>query len=304
VLPSRGAVVGTTEVRRALPRRARRTVGAWCFADVFGPSAPDAGGRSGLEIGPHPHIGLQTVTWLVEGAVLHHDSLGSEQVVRPGQLNLMTAGQGIAHAEEPPPGGTGTVHGAQLWIAQPEATRHGPAAFAHHAELPHLALGGVEATVLVGELAGTGAAGRSPAVVATPLLGAELALGRAGARGEVPLAAGYEHALVVLSGRIEVDGRPVDDGELAYLGTGRHAIDVQAATGPARALLLGGEPFAEPLRMWWNFVARTDDELDRATADWQDGSPRFGPVRSALARVPAPERPGGARPGRPRPDLG
>jgi redox-sensitive bicupin YhaK (pirin superfamily) len=130
--------VGGLDVVRVLPTKGRRTVGAWCFVDLLGPV--DAERPDPMEVGPHPHIGLSTVTWLLEGEALHSDSLGSEQVIRPGELNWMTAGHGIAHAElaaRPP------FRGAQMWVAQPEATRHGPSSFAHHAELPHLELDNV-----------------------------------------------------------------------------------------------------------------------------------------------------------------
>src|SRR4051794_7464822 len=163
ISPSREARVGTTTVRRALPQRPRRTVGAWCFADHFGPSGP----RSGPAIGPHPHIGLQTVTWLLEGELVHVDSLGSEQAIRPGQLNLMTAGHGVAHAEDVPSGGDSGMHGVQLWVAQPEETRHGEAAFEHHTELPRADLGSGLATVMLGEYAGAA----SPARTDTPIVG-------------------------------------------------------------------------------------------------------------------------------------
>src|SRR5829696_8161085 len=137
VLESRTADVAGTPVRRALPRRARRTIGAWCFLDHFRPTGPaDPPGT----IGPHPHIGLQTVTWLIEGESLHTDSLGSEQPIRPGQLNLMTAGNGVAHAEETPVARVGSLHGVQLWVAQPSSTRDGAAAFEHHADLPRVEL--------------------------------------------------------------------------------------------------------------------------------------------------------------------
>src|SRR4051794_32278287 len=127
VTDGREAVVGRIPVRRVLPRRNRRTVGAWCFADQMGPE--EVTETAGLDIGPHPHIGLHTVTWLVDGAVLHRDSLGSEQVIRPGQLNLMTAGHGVVHAEEAVDTYRGRLHGVQLWVAQPAATRDGSAAF-------------------------------------------------------------------------------------------------------------------------------------------------------------------------------
>ena len=162
-------MVGSLTVQRALPRRGRRTVGSWCFADVMGPADAAAVG-----IGPHPHIGLQTVTWLLAGELLHLDSLGSEQPIRPGQLNLMTAGHGVAHAEESP--GSRPLHGIQLWIAQPEATRHDEPAFEHHADLPGTELPGCEVTVLVGDLAGA----RSPARCDTEHVGAELRLQRVG----------------------------------------------------------------------------------------------------------------------------
>jgi hypothetical protein len=278
LLPARAATVGGLDVRRALPRRQRRTVGAWCFADHFGPAAPPAS----MQVGPHPHTGLHTVTWLVDGEVLHRDSLGSEQLIRPGQLNLMTAGAGVAHAEESPAGDRGGMHGVQLWVAQPEASRHGPAAFEHHAELPRVALGVATATVLVGAVAGE----RSPARTDTPLVGAEVAL--PGGRATVPLDPAFEHALVVLDGDVEVGGRTVGPGVLAYLGEGRDEI-VLAASGAARLLLLGGAPFGEPIVMSWNFVGRSRDEVARAAADWNAGRERFGAVASPLDRIPAPE---------------
>jgi quercetin 2,3-dioxygenase len=275
---SRIAEVGGLPVRRALPKRHRRTVGAWCFVDHFGPARPEAG----MQVGPHPHIGLHTVTWLVEGEAVHHDSLGTEQPIRPGQLNLMTAGHGVAHAEESPGRAAGApMHGVQLWVAQPEATRHGPPAFEHHAELPTAALGDLEATVLVGDLDGTASAARTD----TPLLGVEL---RGRGRAEVPLRSGFEHALVVLDGACAVGGELVEPGVLAYLGEGRDEVVVEAADG-GRALLLGGEPFADEVLMSWNFVARTRAEVDRAAADWNAGHERFGTVASALPRIPAPD---------------
>ena len=277
LLPSREATVGGMGVRRALPRRQRRTVGAWCFADHFGPAGPPLA----MQVGPHPHTGLQTVTWLVEGEVLHRDSLGSEQLIRPGQLNLMTAGHGVAHAEETPGAYGGGTHGAQLWVAQPEATRDGPAAFEHHAELPRLALGSATVTVLAGEVGGE----RSPARTDTQLVGAEVAM--PGGRPVLPLAPAFEHALVVLDGTVVVGGEAIAPGVLAYLGVGREELALDAP-GPARLLLLGGEPFGEPIVMSWNFVGRSREDVDRAAADWNAAHRRFGTVASPLARIPAP----------------
>jgi quercetin 2,3-dioxygenase len=235
----------------------------------------------GLDIGPHPHTGLQTVTWLVAGEVLHRDSLGTEQVIRAGQLNLMTAGNGVTHSEEATGRYRGQLHGVQLWVAQPEATRHGAAAFEHHAELPQVELGGAVATVLVGSLAGA----TSPARRDTALVGVDAALTPGTAAW--PLEPSFEHALVVLDGKVLVGEQVVAPGELAYLGRGREEL-VLTAADPARMLLLGGEPFPEPVLMWWNFVARSREELEAAYRQWESGGPRFGRLRSPLARIPAP----------------
>ena len=275
---SRLAQVGSLEVRRALPHRQRRTVGAWCFIDHFGPVQVD--GHVRPDIGPHPHLGLQTVTWLLDGELVHHDSLGSEQVIRPGQLNLMTAGHGVAHAEETTSTFRGQMHGVQLWVAQPSGTRNGPAAFEHHAELPQLDLGGGVATVLVGSLDGASSSARRD----TDHIGVDVAL-RPGTT-TVPLTSMFEHGLVVTKGTVSVDGAVVTPGHLLYLGAGREELSL-VATESSRALLLGGSPFPEPVLMWWNFVARTRDEVDVAYRDWSDDSGRFGTVRSNLARIEA-----------------
>ena len=282
VLDSRVSRVGELTVRRALPRRARRTVGAWCFADHMGPAAVTA--DRGVDIGPHPHIGLQTVTWLAAGEILHRDSLGSEQVIRPGQLNLMTAGIGVAHSEEATGAYAGELHGIQLWVAQPESTRNGRPAFEHHTELPRVELGRhADATVFVGDFAGA----QSPARRDTDHTGVDVVLRGAAV---LPLRSDYEHAIVVLDGAVDVEGRAVTPGHLAYLGSGRDELGVRAGdTGAARLVLLGGVPFDDEILMWWNFVARTRDEVDEARAAWQAFDHRFGVVASALARIDAPE---------------
>lgn len=280
IMPGRATEVGGVAVRRVLPKRTRRTVGPWCFVDHF-----TAGPRD-MQIGPHPHIGLQTVTWLVQGDVLHRDSLGSEQRIKPGQLNLMTAGRGVSHAEESTRGTTAPpLHGVQLWVALPADTRNGPPAFEHHAELPHAVYDECTTTVMLGEVGGV----RSPARTDSPLVGADLVARRG--TSSVPLEPRFEHALVVLDGAVTVEGKAVTPGALAYLGTERTELAVTVdGSRPARLLLIGGEPFPEPIVMWWNFVARTPGEVDEARNDWQSASERFGTVRTRLARVDAPPR--------------
>jgi redox-sensitive bicupin YhaK (pirin superfamily) len=278
--PAREAEVGRVAVRRALPQRRRRTVGAWCFADHFGPV--DVTQKLGFDVGPHPHMGLATVTWLFEGSVLHRDSIGSEQVVSAGQLNLMTAGNGIAHSEESTGRYVGRMEGIQLWLAQPDSTRHGAAGFAHHADLPSLEVGAATGTVIVGSFAGQA----SPVEFAWPTCGVELAL--SGGSVDLPLDEMWEYALVVISGRVETGGETVTPGVLGYLGAGRDEVRLHA-TEPTRLMLLGGLPFHERIIMWWNWIARSTEELAAAYQSWLMEDSRFGTVASELARVVAPE---------------
>lgn len=276
VLPARTARVGGFDVRRALPRRERRTVGAWCFVDHLGPGR--IGGADQLDVGPHPHIGLQTVTWLFEGELLHRDSLGSEQVIRPGQLNLMTAGDGVSHSEETSGLGIESLHAIQLWVAQPDRTRGGDAGFEHHGDLPRLDLAHGAATVFVGEFDGHS----SPARRDTDHVGVELDL-RPG-RTVLALDSGFEYGLVTVDGPIAVGSARLEPGHLGYLGVDREEL-VLSLTEPTRALLIGGTPFPEPVLMWWNYVARTRDEITRAHRAWTNGDDRFGTVDSLLDRI-------------------
>ena len=267
---ARLARVGDIEVRRLLPLRQRRSVGAWCFVDHYGPMSVD--GVAGMQVPPHPHIGLQTVTWLIAGNVLHRDSLGSEQMIRPGQLNLMTAGHGIAHSEESPADHDPSLHGVQLWLALPGADRQVAPAFEHHAQLPVLGLGAFEVTVFAGSLADVS----SPARTYSRLVGAEIHAVRDGS-GTIPLVPGHEHVVFAASGEAVAGGIPVSAGSLLYLGTGRDALTLNGRAG-ARLFLLGGKPLGETLLMWWNFVGRTPDDIVEAARAWSSGE-RFGEVQ-------------------------
>lgn len=277
----RRAEVGGLPITRVLPTKGRRTVGAWCFVDLAGPA--DAEEPDPMEVGPHPHTGLSTVTWLLEGEALHSDSLGTEQVIRPGQLNLMTAGNGIAHAElaaQPP------FRGVQLWIAQPEGTRHGEAAFEHHAELPGVEVADGEGMLLAGSFGGATAPTRTD----SPLVGVDLTL--APGRRALELDRTFDHAVVPLDGRVRVGMDVVEPGWLALVPGGIEELPLDVRDGPTRLLLLGGEPLGEPIQMWWNFVARDRDEITAAWEAWRDRTDRYGgPVPSKLERIEAPTPP-------------
>ena len=273
-------------VRRTLPHRARPLVGAWCFADHYGPD--DVARTAGMDVPPHPHTGLQTVSWLFAGEIEHRDSSGVHATVRPGELNLMTGGSGVAHSEVSTPATT-TLHGVQLWLALPEHARHLPRGFTHHVPAP-VRLTGATARVLLGGLAGH----VSPVTTHTPVLGAELVLDP---HAELPLevAAEFEHGLLVDVGPVLLEGAELPAGELGYVPPGvDRLVLVNPGSRPARVMLLGGTPFTEPVLMWWNFVGRTHDEIARFREEWEAGSERFGRVEGyggPVGRLPAPPLP-------------
>lgn len=270
--PARDADLGGgMKVMRALPLRQHRLVGPWCFFDSYGPLSFT--GRRAMDVAPHPHIGLQTVSWLFSGEVLHNDSLGFQGMARPRELNLMTAGRGIAHSEETPPQNSGRLHGLQLWVALPETDRWCEPTFDHYTDLPVLESGGGRVQVFMGELADARAATRG----FSPMVGAELQMGAHG-NLRFPLNPGWEHALVVIEGEVELEGKHLAPGALHYLGTRRNGLEL-ASNKPAHAVLIGGEPFGESVIIWWNFVARTADEIRQARDDWQ-AHRRFGEVKA------------------------
>ncbi|MFI5751022.1 pirin family protein [Streptomyces sp. NPDC051644] len=273
----------STEVRRLLPNLGRRMVGAWAFVDHYGPD--DIAGEPGMQVPPHPHMGLQTVSWLHDGEVLHRDSLGSLRTIRPRELGLMTSGRAISHSEESPKSHARFLHGAQLWVALPDAHRHVEPHFQHHTELPTVTAPGFTATLILGELDGV----TSPGTTYTPIVGADLAL-TSGAEARLPLDPDFEYAVLSMSGQAEVDGVPVLPGSMLYLGCGRTELPLRADTD-AGLMLLGGEPFEEEIVMWWNFIGRSHEDIAQARADWADGA-RFGEVYGYDGgRLPAPELP-------------
>jgi redox-sensitive bicupin YhaK (pirin superfamily) len=243
-----------------------------------------------MDVAPHPHIGLQTVTWLLQGEVVHDDSLGYQAVLRPGGVNVMTSGGGIAHAEQTPRDNTGRLDGVQLWVALPDEHRHIPATFEHVEEVPAVELHGGLARIFAGVLHGES----SPAIYFSDILGAELQV-HPGQDLALPLDPTFEHALLVLNGDAALDAQPLEERVLYYLGTSRSEGTLFSRNG-ARLLLIGGPPFPEEILMWWNFVARTRGEIAQARADWEEGR-RFGEVTAYKGpRLSAPSLVRFARP--------
>jgi quercetin 2,3-dioxygenase len=269
--PLRQTSLGHLQILRALPIREKRLVGPWCFLDRYGPYHFAEG--KPMDVAPHPHIGLQTITWLLDGEILHNDSLGSEALIRPGGVNVMTSGKGIAHSEETPPANSGLLNGVQLWTALPQAQRNLNPAFQQVEEVPFVELRGGSARVFAGTLADT----TSPAQFYSDIIGAELSLHPA-AGLSLPLNPAREHALLLLAGDLEMEGEPLSRQSLAYLGPSRTAVDFHSREG-ARLLLIGGEPFPEAILMWWNFVARTPEEMMEARRRWEQGE-GFGEVKA------------------------
>jgi redox-sensitive bicupin YhaK (pirin superfamily) len=288
VITSREVPLGgprAMSVRRTLPQRQRSLIGAWCFVDHYGPD--DVADTGGMDVPPHPHTGLQTVSWLFTGEIEHRDSLGVHAKVRPGELNLMTAGHGIAHSEVSTPSTT-TLHGVQLWLALPDHARDTARDFAHHVPADVRLEGGGTARVFLGSLAGE----TSPVHTFTPLLGAEVVLDpEASVVLEVDPA--FEHGVLVDVGPVVLGDTKLGWADLGYVAPGETRLTLSnPGSSPARVVLLGGEPFRESIVMWWNFVGRSHDEIVAFREEWQAESERFGRVEGyAGSRLPAPPLP-------------
>lgn len=274
-------------VRRTLPQRARSLIGAWCFLDHYGPE--DVAVVGGMDVAPHPHTGLQTVSWLFSGEIEHRDSGGAHAMVRPGELNLMTGGRGISHSEVSTPETT-VLAGVQMWLALPDTGRDAPRALDHFVPEAEAVGPGSTLRVFLGELAGQA----SPVATQTPLLGAELILA-AGASLGLDASRDFEHGVLVDRGQVEFGGQPLARGELGYLAPGAARLDLRnEGAEPARLILIGGTPFEEDIIMWWNFVARTHDEIAEFRREWEAGGERFGRVEcyaGERSRLPAPALP-------------
>ena len=285
-------------VRRTLPQRERSLIGAWCFADHYGPH--DVRGRPGMDVPPHPHTGLQTVSWLFSGEVEHRDSAGVHAMVRPGELNLMTAGAGICHSEVST-SATTVLHGVQLWVALPGADRDTGRDFAHYVPEPR-SVAGATLRVFLGELAGD----RSPVHTFTPLLGAQIDLDPA-VNLSLEVDPAFEHGVLLDQGGVEVAGTALAVADLAFQAAGSDRLEVvNRGQSPARVLVLGGPPFPEQLVMWWNFVGRSHEDIASYRQMWESHDARFGAVQGyqgAVARLPAPPQPNVTLRPRPNPAV-
>ncbi|MFD5161985.1 pirin family protein [Streptomyces hawaiiensis] len=271
-------------VRRTLPQRARTLIGAWCFADHYGPV--DATATGGMDVAPHPHTGLQTVSWLFAGEIEHEDTLGTRALIRPGEMNLMTGGYGIAHSEISAPDTT-IVHGVQLWVALPEEHRNADRDFQHY--VPEaVRVDGAEIRVFLGSLAQSA----SPVRTFTPLLGAEITL-EPHTTVTLSVDPAFEHGLLVDTGDLRLFDTELRPAELGYVPCGTDALTlVNDSDASARTILLGGPPFEEEIVMWWNFIGRSHEDIVRARADWEASSDRFGVVEGYPGRrLPAPALP-------------
>lgn len=282
VVAPRPRDIGGFEVRRLLPVAQRRAVGPFVFFDQIGPATLAA--EHGVDVRPHPHIGLATVTYLFDGEILHRDTLGSVQVIRPGDVNWMTAGSGIAHSERTPPESRrrgGPLFGIQSWVALPKAHEEADPAFFHHPAATLPLIEGEGKTVRI--IAGTAFGQRAPVATFSATLYCDVVL-RAGARIEVPVEH-EERAIQPVAGRIRVGGHIAESGSMLVLGAGR-PVTIEALED-SRLMLLGGERLDGPRQMWWNFVSSSAERIEQAKADWKAG--RFGPVPGETEFIPLPE---------------
>lgn len=256
--------LGQFEVRRVLPSRARTMVGPFIFVDEFGPGQLTG---DGLNVRPHPHINLATVTWLFEGAIDHRDSLGSFATIRPGQVNLMTAGRGIVHSERSPKSELATnpgMFGMQTWLALPDGREEIDPAFEAVKDLPVIEDGGAKAWVIMGDLWGK----RAATTTYAETIYAEIVLN---AGGTIPLdAEADERAVMLVSGEASVDGVTLLPYQLAVLAPGKAMTLASSAGG--RVMLLGGEAFATKRHVWWNFVSSDRERIHQAKHDWEAGN--------------------------------
>ncbi len=256
-------------------------IGAWCFLDHFLPAVE----VEGMQVAAHPHTGLQTVTWLFSGVVHHNDSLGSSQLVKPGQLNLMTAGRGISHSEVSLESNE-ILHGIQLWVALPDKYRNIAPSFNHYQDLPQLNFEGVKINLLTGQLLTE----RAPTQAYSPLFAAQLDFSH-DAEIELPLDKQFEYGFLAVDIDLFVDDQEIEVGAMLYQPPGEEKVTLKIGSA-GTLIIIGGEPFTEEIVMWWNFIGRNHEEVTEMRSEWQEGSEKFGTVADEIGgRIPAPPMP-------------
>jgi redox-sensitive bicupin YhaK (pirin superfamily) len=269
------------DIRRTLPHRRLRMIGAWCFVDHYGPTDQ----KDAMSVAAHPHVGLQTVSWLFSGLIEHRDSLGSNQEIYPGALNIMTAGHGIAHSELSLDN-SALVHGVQLWTALPDVSRNIAPTFEHHHDLPFYHDPQMSIRLFVGDLMGM----QSPATTYSPLIGAEIDV-KEGSSIEFNLLSNFEYGILVVTGDLTANGFDIPFGSLHYIPAGASTMQLKSLHG-AKFVLLGGEPFSEKILMWWNFIGRTQEEIEVMRSDWNSQKDRFPTFDDRIGGwIPAPDLP-------------
>jgi hypothetical protein len=291
VISGRSRDLGGFTVRRVLPYATHRMVGPFIFFDHIGPATLAPG--AAMDVRPHPHVNLATVTYLFAGRVGHRDSLGTDRVIEPGAVNWMTAGRGIVHSErtpEPERSGASALHGVQLWVALPTESEEGPPTFSHHprSTLPEFVVEGAPVRLLLGEMFGKS----SPVPISSPLVYADIRLD-AEASIRMP-GRDFEHAAYVVSGEVVIDGRTVVENEMAIWPRGEDVV-ITSANG-AHVMLIGGAPVG-PRFIFWNFVSSSKDRVEEAKRDWAGGpsadNPRFKPIPGDDREfIPLPNEPG------------
>ncbi len=270
-----------TEISRTLPHRDIRMIGAWCFVDHFGPTLQ----KDAMSVAAHPHVGLQTVSWLFEGEVEHRDSIASVQIIRPGELNLMTAGIGVAHSELSTPNAQ-QMHGVQLWTVLPDAARNSTPLFEHYQGLPTIESPTISVKLFIGEFMGQ----KSPAKTFSELLGAEINLA-VGFSQRIKVRPDFEYGILLVEGDLQVGEEELPLKSLHYSAPGNESLSLASKSG-AKFVLLGGVPFPEEIIMWWNFIGRTHEEIVQMRTDWNGESRRFPYFADNIhGRIPAPELP-------------
>jgi redox-sensitive bicupin YhaK (pirin superfamily) len=287
IIEPRPRDLGGFAVRRLLPAATQQTVGPFIFFDHMGPA--DFGPDQGVNVRPHPHIGLATVTYLFDGAFMHRDSLGNAQLIEPGDVNWMVAGRGIAHSERTPPevrdaSGRARAHGVQTWVALPREHEERAPSFSHHpaASLPRIETDGVALTVIAGTAFGLA----SPVPVFSPTLYVDARLHEAG--GSVALDAEHEQrAVYVVQGAVDIAGGRFEPGQCVVLAPTAPAVRVRALADDTRVMLVGGAPLDGPRYIWWNFVSSSHERIEIAKREWREL--RASPVPGDPERIPLPE---------------